>query len=77
MSLDRHPNPDGNYEPDCRWTTPKEQGRNMRTNVLIEIDGVTKTLPEWAEQFGQDRKVVHRRIKRGWNPKDAVTGRKA
>lgn len=71
-SLDRIDNTRG-YEPgNMRWATPKEQQRNMRTNRLIEVDGETKTLAEWAELSGNHGEVIRARIARGVEPKHAV-----
>lgn len=58
-------NVNGNYEPgNCTWATAREQQLNKRTNNRITYLGVTKTLTEWAEETGINRKTLQTRIDR-------------
>lgn len=62
------------YEPgNCRWVSQKEQTRNKRTNVRVTINGVTKTIAEWAEIHGLNQRLVRERLLRGWPPERAVS----
>lgn len=53
----------GNYCPEnCRWVNQRVQANNRRYNVRIEYDGEVKTLSEWEEDTGLDRRLLYERI---------------
>ncbi len=65
-SLERLDN-DADYAPEnCRWATREEQGANQRTNRLIEYNGETLSLSQWARRTGLSKHTISARIKRGW-----------
>lgn len=72
QSLDRKDNSKG-YSPDnCRWASILEQSNNKRSNRNITIDGVTKTVAEWARTSGVKYGTFRSRIHRGFSAKEAL-----
>lgn len=49
-----------------KWASRQEQVLNKSDNVVLEIDGVTKTVSQWAEESSVSGFTIYKRIKRGW-----------
>lgn len=72
-SLDRFPDPNGNYEPgNVRWATRREQARNRTSNRNLNMGGHTKTISEWASIMHITANLISTRLKRGWSTADAI-----
>lgn len=72
-SLDRIDNSKGYSKENVRWATRATQSRNTRQNVWVEIDGETKCLYDWCDEFGISAGSVYRRTNLGEDLVSAIT----
>lgn len=62
-SLDRWPDPNGDYEPgNCRWATRVQQNSNTSRNRLIQFNGELLTMSEVARRLSLNPSTVAHRI---------------
>lgn len=64
---------DGPYGPgNCKWASRREQMLNQKRSRRLEIAGVEQTLAEWCDVTGVPYWTAHSRLRRGWEPRNAV-----
>lgn len=65
LTLDRIDG-NGSYTPkNCRWVTRKSQQNNVSSNRLVEIDGETHNVTEWATLTGISSNTLTKRLNSG------------
>lgn len=72
MCLERRDNDKGYSPANCVWASRVTQGRNRRGRHRLKVDGVEKTMSEWAEETGISVGTIWQRINKGWTPREAV-----
>lgn len=73
LTLERIDNNGGYSRENCRWATRQEQGQNKRNNVFIFHLGHTKTLTQWAREYGiSDNLLRTRFVYGGWTIERAL-----
>lgn len=65
-TLDRVDNSKGYSKQNCRWATRKQQARNTRKTIMLEFQGETRALVDWAEHFGLRPAMVYMRYRAGF-----------
>lgn len=73
LQIERKNNELGYSKENCVWATRIEQSNNRRTNHMIEINGVKKSIADWARIYGINPLTIASRINiMGWDGAEAV-----
>ena len=71
-TLERVDNEKGYSARNCVWADMKTQQNNKRTNLFLELDGVSRTLSQWADVLKIHKATLHNRYMRGWSVRDIL-----
>lgn len=73
-TIERKDNDKGYNSSNCIWASRKNQNNNKRNNRLLTFKDETKTISQWAEQFGLKYMTLRARVTNyGWSVEKALT----
>ena len=72
LTLERIDNSKGYSKDNCKWVTPAEQNRNMRTNINIVYKGIKYCLTDLAKQLNVSRRKLYYWHDMGFNDNDLI-----
>lgn len=73
LTLDRIDGSKGYSQKNCRWSTYKEQARNMKSNRILTHQGKSYCMAEWADKIDLPYKTLAKRLYDGWSVEKALT----
>lgn len=74
LTLDRIDSTKGYSPENCRWATMREQQNNRSNNRVIEYNGESRTLAEWARILNAPYDCLHARLnKLNWSVEKTLT----
>ena len=71
-TIERIDNSKGYYPDNCKWIPKNEQPKNRTNNHFIEIEGQTKTISEWCEEYNIKWTTFYARLKKGKTGKQLI-----
>lgn len=72
FTLGRKDNDAGYCKANCEWQPWTMQARNKRDTRYLIIDGVKKSVPDWADTYGVALGTIKQRLRAGWSVERAV-----
>jgi hypothetical protein len=72
-TLERIDNDKGYSKDNCKWASWSENNRNRRSIRIVELDGVSKSVVEWAEVTGLKIQTICSRLNKGWTAERTLT----
>lgn len=77
LTIDRIDVNKGYYPDNCRWIPFDKQGLNKTNSVILSVNGISKTVSEWANELHACATTMYHRKKRGWSDDRIINAARA